>query len=79
MSLAFGALVWIFPNHRRVPYRTAHILVLAGITIAKSQTLLPMRKGNLIHVLAIMARWRCGFCSMATWSAGASARACLSS
>ena len=53
-SLAFGALVWIFPNLARVPLRTAHILVLAGITIGKSQTLLPMRKGNLIHVLAIM-------------------------
>jgi signal transduction histidine kinase len=53
-SLAFGALVWIFPTLARVPLRTAHILVLAGITIGKSQTLLPMRKGNLLHVLAIM-------------------------
>ncbi len=54
LALAFGALVWIFPILSRAPYRTAHILVLAGIATASARALLPMRKGNLIYVLVLM-------------------------
>jgi hypothetical protein len=53
-SAAFGALAWIFPLLHQVPFRTAHILVLAGLTIGSSRVLLPMRKGHLVHLLVMM-------------------------
>ncbi len=54
LAAAFGALTWIFPLLSRAPYRTAHILVLAGITTASARALLPMRKGNLIYLVVLM-------------------------
>ena len=35
-SAAFGSLVWIFPVLHLAPFRTAHILVLAGITVGSA-------------------------------------------
>ncbi len=54
LALAFGTLVWFFPILSRAPYRTAHILVLAGITTASARALLPMRKGNLVYLIVLM-------------------------
>ena len=54
LAAAFGVLAWIFPILSRAPYRTAHVLVLAGITTASAHALLPMRKGNLIYVVVLM-------------------------
>ena len=54
LAAAFGALTWVFPLLSQAPYRTPHILVLAGITTASARALLPMRKGNLIYLLVLM-------------------------
>jgi signal transduction histidine kinase len=54
LAAAFGALSWIFPLLSHAPYRTAHILVLAGIATASTRSLLPMRKGNLIFICMLM-------------------------
>ena len=53
-SAAFGSLVLFFPMLGQVPFRTAHILMLAGLTVGSSRILLPMRKGHLIHLITMM-------------------------
>ncbi|MSU22354.1 MAG: hypothetical protein EXS32_00870 [Opitutus sp.] len=54
-ALAWGATPWAFPKlHEGGPLGTAHVLVLTAITAASAGTLLPMRKGGLAYLLAIM-------------------------
>ena len=76
-SAAFGSLVWIFPVLHLAPFRTAHILVLAGITVGSSRILLPMRKGHLIHLLVMMVPLALSFFADADLTTGVGLGACV--
>jgi signal transduction histidine kinase/CheY-like chemotaxis protein len=54
-GLAWGLSVWLFPtvepgNHLGI----VHALMLAGIATGSTRLLLPMRKGSIIYLVAIM-------------------------
>ncbi len=54
-ALAWGATPWLFPILREPGMsRIAHVLLLAGVTTASSRMLLPMRKGSVIYITAMM-------------------------
>ncbi len=55
VAVAFGALSWVFPILTVAPYSCAHLLVLAGISTISAHALLPMRKGSLVYLIALMA------------------------
>jgi signal transduction histidine kinase len=54
VALTFGSLSWVFPLLTLAPYRSAHLLVLAGIATISAHALLPMRKGSLVYLIALM-------------------------
>jgi signal transduction histidine kinase len=52
---AWGATAVMFPFLNRVsPFLVPHILLLAGISTGASRLLLPMRKGSIAFIIAIM-------------------------
>jgi two-component system, sensor histidine kinase len=54
-ALGWGASVWLFPTLERLDILAVlHVLVLAGVTTAAARLLLPMRKGSLAYLLAVM-------------------------
>jgi signal transduction histidine kinase/ActR/RegA family two-component response regulator len=54
-GLGWGASAWIFPSFREGgPLGIVHVFVLAGMVTGSSRMLLPMRKGSVAYLLAIM-------------------------
>ncbi len=55
-GLGWGLSAWVFPTFRTAgPLGIVHVLVLAGLVTGSSRLLLPMRKGSIAYLLAIMA------------------------
>lgn len=53
---AWGATALLFPFlHRTNAYAVPHILLLAGLATGSARLLLPMRKGAILYLIAIMA------------------------
>jgi signal transduction histidine kinase/CheY-like chemotaxis protein len=54
-ALGWGLTTWVFPTlSLSGAHRAAHLLLLAGLTIASMRVLLPMRKGSITFVVAMM-------------------------
>ncbi len=55
-GLGWGASVWIFPTlkHGATTLGLAHLLILAGLVTGSARLLLPMRKGSVAYLLAMM-------------------------
>ncbi len=54
-GIGWGASVWLFPTMKDdSALGTAHVLVLAGLTTGSTRLLLPMRKGSVAYLLAVM-------------------------
>ncbi len=55
-GLCWGASTWVFPTFRDGgALGVVHVLVLAGLVTGSSRLLLPMRKGSIAYLLAVMA------------------------
>ena len=55
-GLGWGLTAWIFPTLvEGSPLTAAHVLVLAGMTTGSARLLLPLRKGSIAYLLAIIA------------------------
>jgi two-component system, sensor histidine kinase len=54
-ALGWGISAWTFPTLLEGgPYAAVHVLVLAGMTTGSARLLLPMRKGGIAYLLALM-------------------------
>jgi two-component system, sensor histidine kinase len=54
-AFGWGMSAWIFPTLvTGGPYGAAHVLVLAGMTTGATRLLLPMRKGGIAYLVALM-------------------------
>lgn len=54
-GLGWGLTAWVFPTLvEGSPLSAAHVLVLAGMTTGSARLLLPLRKGSVAYLLAIM-------------------------
>ena len=54
-AAGWGASVWLFPTMERSTHLgIVHALVLAGVTTAAARLLLPMKKGSIAYLLAVM-------------------------
>lgn len=66
-GLGWGMSVWIFPSIRNGGVLgVVHVLVLAGLVTGSSRLLLPMRKGSVAYLLAIMVPLAARFFAMGT-------------
>ncbi len=55
-ALGWGATPWLFPVLGEAGYlRMVHTLLLAGLATASVRMMLPMRKGSIAYVVALMA------------------------
>ncbi|MGH7959211.1 MAG: ATP-binding protein, partial [Opitutaceae bacterium] len=54
-GLGWGASIWLFPTlNQNSTLGIVHVLMLAGVTTAAARLLLPMRKGSIAYLLAVM-------------------------
>ena len=54
-ALGWGASIWLLPTlERGNPLGIVHVFVLAGVTTGAARLLLPMRKGSVAYLLAVM-------------------------
>ena len=68
-ALGWGATPWLFPVlHEPGLLRMAHVLLLAGLATASLRMLLPLRKGAIIYVVAMMGPLALSHFWHADWS-----------
>jgi signal transduction histidine kinase len=66
-GLGWGLSTWLFPTLDSFgPLGVAHVLVLAGLITGSSRLLLPMRKGSIAYLLAVMVPLAARFLSEGT-------------
>jgi two-component system, sensor histidine kinase len=53
-GLGWGLSVWLFPTWEDPRLGLLHVLVLAGVSTAAARLLLPMHKGSIAYLLAVL-------------------------